>query len=96
MEPQNDLLSRRQLFGRLTVPALAVAGAALPVITQAAPAQKINDSLPGARIFNVRDFGAKGDGKTLDTKAIQAAIDACNKEHGGTVLIPAGDFICGT
>jgi len=52
--------------------------------------------LPGARIYNVRDFGAKGDGKTLDTKAIQVAIDSCNKEHGGTVLIPAGDFICGT
>lgn len=96
MKSENDLLSRRQLFGRLTVPALAVAGAALPALTQAAPDQKINDSLPGARIFNVRDFGAKGDGKTLDTKAIQTAIDACNKEHGGTVLIPAGDFICGT
>lgn len=80
------------------MPALAVAGAALPVFSaQAGPAPTHNvDDLTGARIFNVRDFGAKGDGKTLNTKAIQPAIDACNKESGGTVLIPAGDFICGT
>jgi polygalacturonase len=94
----DNALSRRQWFERLTVPALAVAGAALPAITQAAPApdHHTTDNLKGARIYNVRDFGAKGDGKTLDSKAIQAAIDLCNKENGGTVLIPAGDFICGT
>ncbi|AEW02191.1 glycoside hydrolase [Niastella koreensis] len=93
----NDSLSRRQWLEQLKLPALAVAGAALPAIaTHAAPSHNTSDSLPGARIFNVRDFGAKGDGKTLNTKAIQAAIDACNKENGGTVLIPAGDFICGT
>jgi polygalacturonase len=93
----NDSLSRRQWLEQLKLPALAVAGAALPSIaTQAAPTRHTSDNLPGARIFNVRDFGAKGDGKTLNTKAIQAAIDACNKENGGTVLIPAGDFICGT
>lgn len=94
----NNSLSRRQWLERLTIPALALAGAALPATVQAAPLQfnHTNDHLQGARIFNVRDFGAKGDGKTLDTKAIQAAIDACHKEQGGTVLIPAGDFICGT
>src|SRR5437660_71861 len=50
----------------------------------------------GARIFNVRDFGAQGDGQTLDTAAVQAAIDACTKDKGGTVVVPAGDFIVGT
>ncbi|WPU94340.1 glycosyl hydrolase family 28 protein [Mucilaginibacter sabulilitoris] len=50
----------------------------------------------GARIYNIRDFGAKGDGKTLDTAAIQSAIDTCNKEQGGTVLVPAGIFVIGT
>lgn len=50
----------------------------------------------GARIYNVRDFGAKGDGSTLDTIAIQAAIDTCNKDQGGTVLVPAGVFVIGT
>ncbi len=47
----------------------------------------------GARVYNIRDFGAKGDGTTLDTAAIQAAIDACTGDHGGTVLVPAGTFL---
>ena len=54
------------------------------------------DPLLGAKIYNIRDFGAKGDGATLDTAAVQAAIDACNRDRGGTVLVPAGDFLIGT
>ena len=50
----------------------------------------------GSRLYNIRDFGAKGDGKTHDTSAIQAAIDACHQDQGGTVLVPAGVFLTGT
>jgi polygalacturonase len=42
------------------------------------------------------DLGAKGDGKTLDTAALQSAIDACTAAGGGTVLVPAGTFLIGT
>jgi hypothetical protein len=42
---------------------------------------------------NVRSYGAKGDGTTDDTAAIQAAIDAANARGGGRVLIPEGTFI---
>ena len=45
-----------------------------------------------AEVFNVRDFGAKGDGTTFDTAAIQKALDACEKS-GGTVEFPAGTFL---
>ena len=51
--------------------------------------------IPG-RVYNVRDFGAKGDGTTLDSAALQAAIDACHNDRGGTVLVPAGRFVTGT
>lgn len=48
--------------------------------------------------FNIDDFGAVGDGKTLDTKAIQAAIDACTEYGGGRVIIPSGGktYLTGT
>jgi len=48
---------------------------------------------PVSKIFNIVDFGAKGDGVTKNTKAIQKAIDVCSK--GGTVYIPAGVFLSG-
>jgi hypothetical protein len=47
-------------------------------------------------VYNVRDFGAKGDGASKDTAAIQAAIDTCTRAGGGTVLLPAGTFLSGT
>ncbi|MBU2945525.1 glycoside hydrolase family 28 protein [Zobellia uliginosa] len=46
--------------------------------------------------YNVVDHGAIGDGKTINTKSIQQAIDACNLAGGGTVTIKDGDYISGT
>lgn len=47
-------------------------------------------------IFDVRDCGAVGDGVTLDTKAIQAAINACSQAGGGKVYLTNGKFLSGT
>ena len=47
-------------------------------------------------IFDIRTFGAVGDGETLDTPAIQAAINACAQTGGGRVMIPNGTFLSGT
>ena len=41
----------------------------------------------------MRAFGASGGGKTLDTAAIQAALDACDQAGGGTVRLPAGTYL---
>jgi hypothetical protein len=96
MEETNPL-SRRQWLGRLAVPALAGATTMIGLDAKASPRDKGNlDTLAGARVYNIRDHGAKGDGKTLNTKAIQLAIDKCFSDGGGTVLIPAGEFLSGT
>jgi polygalacturonase len=47
----------------------------------------------GTNIFDVRAFGASGSGKTLDTVAIQTALDACDKAGGGIVRLPAGTYL---
>src|SRR5436190_3843263 len=44
---------------------------------------------------SVKEFGATGDGKTLDTASIQKAIDA-TAGKGGTVTVPRGTYLCGT
>ena len=49
-----------------------------------------------AQTYNVRDFGAKGDGKNLDSPAINAAIEKASQAGGGTILLPAGNYLCGS
>lgn len=44
---------------------------------------------------NIKDFGAIGDGVTLNTSAIRAAIDKCASDGGGTVVIPSGLWLTG-
>jgi len=53
----------------------------------------INSAWAQAPVYNVKKYGAKGNGTTLDTKAIDKAIDAANAAGGGTVYFPAGDYL---
>ncbi|MBN9297459.1 MAG: glycoside hydrolase family 28 protein [Filimonas sp.] len=55
----------------------------------------ISISAAFAGSINIMSYGAKADGKTVNTKAIQKAIDACT-QTSGTVIIPEGRFVTGT
>jgi hypothetical protein len=98
--PSKAPLSRREWLERISMPAAAAAlGAGILASRVAGATTSPTPADPttlGAKVYNIREFGAKGDGTTVDTAAVQAAIDACNRDQGGTVLVPAGDFVTGT
>jgi len=48
------------------------------------------------KIFNIKTYGAIGDGVAMNTEAIQKTIDACHAAGGGIVWVPAGDYVIGT
>lgn len=52
-------------------------------------------NLVANKLYLITEFGAKGDGIALNTKAIQSCIDRCSVDGGGTVVIPKGIFISG-
>ena len=93
---QSTFSRRKWLASASTVAAVAGASFIAGKSKADEPEKVVASGSPGARVYDIRDFGAKGDGTTLDTAALQAAIDACNKDQGGTVLVPAGTFIIGT
>jgi polygalacturonase len=54
-------------------------------------------SAPGSEVlYDIRDYGAKPDGQTLCTQAIQEAVDECAAGGGGVVYVPPGRFLSGT
>ncbi len=71
---------------------IGMAAAAIPAVSFAATKDKTPTSSSG--IFDVRNFGATGDGKTLDTEAVNRAIDAAGAAGGGVVLFPPGMYLC--
>jgi polygalacturonase len=85
--------SRRRDF--LRTGGIGMAAAAIPAVSYAASAKEDSLALyPVSHIFDVRAFRAKGDGKTLDTPAVNKAIEAAAAVGGGVVLFPAGSYLC--
>lgn len=87
MTPFNSM--RRDL---LRVGSLGMAGASISAVSFAAP--KSNANSRQTSIFDVCQYGAVGDGKTLDTDAVNRAIDAAAVAGGGEVLFPQGTYLC--
>jgi len=65
---------------------------ALPLFALSLLLFAVENTAIAQQVFNVKDFGASGDGKTLDTAALQKAFNACGKQ-GGVVLLPPGTYL---
>ncbi len=86
-----SLMQRRDL---LRLSPLALGSAVGRVALAEAPLTET--AYGGTGIFNIRSYGATGDGKTVDTPAINKAIEAVAAAGGGTLLFPAGMYLCFT
>ena len=73
---------------------LGAAAVAMPTVSFGGSAQRGAEVQTAAGIFDVRRFGATGDGKTLDTDAVNRAIEAASAAGGGVVVFPAGSYLC--
>ena len=80
----------------LKMAGLSVAGGATSLLHSAPLAAQASAVATGERpiYFDVRRFGAKGDGATIDSPAIDAAINAAANVGGGTVMFTAGVYAC--
>ena len=74
--------------------AKTVLAVALLVVAAELTVGQVRSSEPSD--YDVRSYGAVGDGETVDTAAIQRAIDACAEAGGGTVYLRRGTFLSGT
>lgn len=83
--------NRREL---LKLAGTGVAGAAVFAVASGSAQSASSPSPDSVGTFNVRKFGAVGDGKTIDTPAINRAIEAADASGGGTVHFPAGVYAC--
>src|SRR5579862_984936 len=73
---------------------IGAAIAAVPAASLGARGTQAEGATSGGTNLDVRKYGAMGDGKTLDTDAVNRAIDAAAAGGGGTVVFPAGQFLC--
>ncbi len=85
---RREFIKQFAVGAALSGPALAYAEEGSDAAVQIQPAKS-------TLLFNVADFGAVGDGKTLCTTGIQKAVDACAQAGGGRVAFPAGRFLTG-
>lgn len=74
----------------------SASGAASAKPIPAFPGSNQTDTVSNNGTYNVFDFGARGDGKTLDTLSIQSAIDHCSQDGGGRVYLEKGCFLIST
>jgi polygalacturonase len=80
---------RRRKFLKLAAGGLVTGSAPMRPIYRSV-ADEVEAQVP----FNIRSFGAIGDGQTVDTPAVNRTIATAAASGGGTVLFPAGTFLC--
>jgi hypothetical protein len=87
---------RVSFHGNLLIKILVVALVLFSGLLVVAPAGSAAEDKLASGVFNVRDYGAVGDGVALDTAALNQAVEACAAAGGGQVRFPPGRYLSGT
>ena len=85
-----QIFDRRRFLGGAALASLTAAATGSTGLARAA--EPISGNF-GEPYLNVRNFGARGNGKTDDTAAIQKALDAAGRQGGNVVLLPRGEYL---
>ena len=83
-----DRLNRREAIRRGAILAAAATAGCVPGLRGGATSRRLRD-------YDIRDFGAVGNGSTSNTRSIQETIDAAAAAGGGNVVVPVGIFLSG-
>jgi polygalacturonase len=86
------------LFGVSCSPKIAAPadlGESFPMAQMLSLEKSIKEPVFKDKTYNILDFGAVADGKTMATESIRKAIETCSKNGGGKVLVPAGKYLTG-
>src|SRR5215467_12956899 len=81
-------MTLRPHFNRYVATTFTVA-----LLFSASPRGRVSSATQQPNVYNVKSYGATGDGKTLDTAAINKTIETAAAAGGGTVYFPAGNYL---
>src|SRR5215472_10019280 len=87
---------RGRLQGTRRISFATTAAQLILLAASSGAAQSAAGDTRSLHVFNVKDFGAMGDGQTLDTAAISKTIRTASTAGGGRVLFPPGIYVTGT
>lgn len=91
-EGEESVRARRDFLRLAGIGVARAATVAAPATVRAMTEQTLSPEPPGRGVFEVSAFGAKGDGTTIDTPAINRAIEAAAASGGGAVRFAAGQY----
>src|SRR5215472_11653015 len=81
-------MTSKPLFTRILTGCLVIA-----LLFSASPHLRLSTAAAQTNVYNVKNYGARGDGKTIDTPAINKTIETAAASGGGTIYFPAGNYL---